>query len=87
MLSDVGCFFVAQFHSIDGTWLVCYEIFFLFSSLTSLCSFSPSSAVFCCVDPIFIDMVAAFSQIFSLVLNLFEEFVDVVFPSFSWSTN
>ena len=27
-------------------------------------------------------MVAAFSQIFSLVLNLFEEFVDVVFPYF-----
>ena len=30
-------------------------------------------------------MVAAFSQIFSLVLNLFEEFVDVVFSSFPWS--
>ena len=43
---------------------------------------SPSSAVFCCVDPIFIDVVAAFGQIFSLVLNLFEEFVDVIFPSF-----
>ena len=28
-------------------------------------------------------MVAAFGQIFSLVLNLFEEFVDVIFPSFS----
>ena len=27
-------------------------------------------------------MVAAFSQIFSLVLNLFEKFIDVVFPSF-----
>ena len=32
-------------------------------------------------------MVAAFSQIFSLVFNLFEEFVDVVFPSFPWSAN
>ena len=28
-------------------------------------------------------MVAAFGHIFSLVLNKFEEFVDVIFPSFS----
>ena len=32
-------------------------------------------------------MVAAFSQIFSFVFKLFEEFVVVVFPSFSWSAN
>ena len=37
------------------------------------------------VDPIFIDVVAVFSQIFSLVLNWFEVFVDVIFPSLSWS--
>ena len=35
----------------------------------------------------FIDLVPAFGQIFSLVLNLFEEFVDVIFPSFSWSSD
>ena len=48
---------------------------------------SPSSAVFCCVDPIFYDLVAAVGQIFCLVLNLFEEFVNVIFSSFSWSSD
>ena len=47
----------------------------------------PSSAVFCCIDPCFVDLAAAFTEVFCLVFFQFEEFVDVIFPSFPRSSN
>ena len=37
--------------------------------------------------PFFVDLAAAFNKVFCLVFYKFEEFVDVIFPSFYWSPN
>ena len=90
MLCDGGHFFVAQSHSID----VCHWSALSISShsriifVSFFCGhcviffeWSQSSAAFCCVDPCFVDLVAAFGQVFCLFLNKFEELIDVIFPS------
>ena len=83
--------------SVSNHWcssLVCCEnLFFSFSYcfhvflLNSLCDFLEWSTYFpiiCCIDTFFIDLNAASDQIFSLFINFFVKFVDVVFPSFCW---
>ena len=51
------------------------------------CRSCESSAVFYSVDPCVVDLAAAFGQVFCLFFNKFEEFVDVIFTSFPWSSN
>ena len=46
---------------------------------------SPLSSVSGSVDPCFVGLVAAFKWICGVFKFLFEEFVNVIFPSFSWS--
>ena len=36
---------------------------------------------------VFVGLIAAFGWAFSFFKFLIEEFVDVIFPSFSWSSN
>ena len=96
MLCDVGHLFVDKSHSVDTSrWsalsVSSHSRIIFMSFFCGQCVFvfewSPSSAVFCCVDPCFVDLAAAFNKVFCLVIFNFEEFVDVIFPSFHWSPN
>ena len=46
---------------------------------------SPLSSVLGSVDPCFVGLVVAFNWICGIFKFLFEEFVNVIFPFFSWS--
>ena len=86
-------------HSVSLRWrilLVGFENFFcvshyfqifLLQSLSNRFQVDPSSTVFCCFDPWFVVFCVTFSTICGLILFEFEKFVDVVFPSSSWSDN
>ena len=74
LLRDVGCFFVTQSHSIKVSRWPALVIFSFFSSPVVL----PR-------DPCFVGLIAAFDWVFSIFKFMFEEFVGVIFQSFSWS--
>ena len=73
--------------------VVIFSLFLIFcrcsTVIVEVSSSSPYSAVFGSVDPNFVGLIAAFDWVFSFIFFkfLFEEFVDVIFPSFSWSSN
>ena len=50
---------------------------------------SPFFPIFCSVDPIIVVLNLSFDWVifFFFFKGLFEEIVDVIFPSFSWSTD
>ena len=96
VLCDVGYFFVAQSHSVDvSRWSFGSFFSFSFSHYfpvvlpKSLCDFLrvhlPRS--FAVLIHVFVDLAATPGKVFCLFFDKFEEFVDVIFPSFSWSSN
>ena len=63
--------------------------FFFFKKKTSLCKLLLEEPTFprslAMLINVFFGLVVAFNWIFSIFKFLFEEFVNVIFPSFSWS--
>ena len=74
----------ALFKVIVSSFLVILHIHCVFSFKKS-----PSSPIFGKVDPIIVGLNPSFDWVFIFVFfkNLFEEIIDVVFPSFSWSSD
>ena len=98
LLCDVGGFFVTQSHSIKVSRWSALVIFFFFSFFLNFCRsstvivFDSSSRAhllrsLAMLIQVLLVWVAAFDWVFSFFKFFFEEFVDVIFPSFSWSSN
>ena len=91
LLCDGGCFFVTQSDSIKVSRWSAFVVFssfvlsFFHGHCVSFFEWSPTSTVFGYADPCFVGLTAAFDWVFSTFKFLFEKFVDVIFPSFSWS--
>ena len=72
-------------HFLFDFVMVAVSSFQLLSFLHGHCV--PSSTVFGYNDPSFVGLIAALDWVFIFFKFLFEEFVDIIFPSFSRSSN